>query len=150
MISAPTADVLRRNGTAPAHLHMKPLKRLRALPLFCIIFQVFLSKSMIFPSLFTKSLQFFTPRYQDDRCPYQGFGQRGSMPTTRVSLLQQHHIFSGINLAGASAGVYTQSPASTNPAACSCWSAEHRTRISKLCSDFPSKRRGPLCACAHF
>lgn len=56
-----------------------------------------------------------------------------------VSLLQQHHIFTGINLAGASAGVYTQSPVSTNPAACSCCSSEHRTPFQNSAVISPPK-----------
>lgn len=61
-----------------------------------------------------KNVQSFTLRYWDDRCPQQGLRGRsvGSTPTTRACLLQQYHLFTGVNHAGAD--VYAQSPASTN------------------------------------
>lgn len=112
---------------------MKPLKRLHPLPLFsgkvseyCIIFKVFLSQSTIFPSLFTKNLQFFTPRYQHDRCPQRGLGQGSSMLTTHVSAPAASRFHWHKPRRRKRRRVHAK-PIEHKPDACSCCSAEHRT-----------------------
>ena len=134
---------------------MKPLKWLHPLRLFsgkvseyCIIFKVFLSESMIFPSL-SKGLKiFYTERL--------GWQVPAARPWTRREHAGQDAcvcfgsimFFTAINLAGASANnVYTQSPASTKllPAAVAALSTGLHFKTP---ASFPLwETRSFLCTC---